>query len=235
MNNNWITLHRKLIKWEWYTDSQMVHLFVHLLISANHKEGSWKGNKVKRGQLITGIYSLSKDTGISVQSLRTCLKRLKSTNELTIKSTNQFSLITLLKYSNYQDKPNKLTSKSTSKLTNEQQTTNKRLTTNNNNKQEITKILSANADEKDLVKRLINDNKRYIHIIGLYWEKKNYKPTAETYQSALRRDLKASKTLEGYSDDDILAVMDWLNSQKLEYIWKLETVHKLIDDYISEK
>lgn len=136
MDQGWIKLHRQFIKWEWYQKSEMVHLFLHLLVSANHEEKSWQGNIVKRGQLITGLKVLQQDTGISAQTLRTCLERLKSTGEITTKSTNKFRLITLLNYDKYQNDERKLTSKSTVKLTNNQQTTNKQLTSNNNGKNE---------------------------------------------------------------------------------------------------
>jgi len=115
--------------WEWYSDSKMVHLFIHLLLKANFVDGRFHGRDVKRGQLITGRNALSKDTGISAQSIRTCLERLKSTNEITIQSTNDFSVITIVKYDIYQCFENKSTSKSTSKLTNEQPATNQQVTT----------------------------------------------------------------------------------------------------------
>jgi hypothetical protein len=98
----WIKLHRKLVNWEWYHDSHTFHLFVHLLLSANHVDKKWKGIVVKRGQLITGRIALSKSTGISVNSVRTCIKRLKSTSELTIKTTNKYSIITICNYEKYQ-------------------------------------------------------------------------------------------------------------------------------------
>ena len=131
-NQGWISLHRKFIKWEWYKKPAMVHLFIHLLLLANHEEGKWQGHTIKRGQLITGLKSLKQETGISHQSLRTCLARLKSTGEITYQTTNQFRLITIVNYDKYQTKN---TNKLTSQLTNEQQATNKPLTTNNNNKQ----------------------------------------------------------------------------------------------------
>lgn len=82
----------------------MVHLFTHLVLKANHKDGKWKGIPVKRGQLITGRKKLSSQTGISERSIRTCLKKLESTSELTIKATNKFSIITICNYNEYQDK-----------------------------------------------------------------------------------------------------------------------------------
>ena len=83
-----------------------------------------KGIVIARGSFVTSLESLSKETGISIQSIRTALVTLKSTHTLTIKSTTKFSVITILNYNQYQGLTNK--------LTNKQQTTNKQLTTNNN-------------------------------------------------------------------------------------------------------
>lgn len=126
----WIKLHRKFIEWEWFTVGEMVKLFIFLILSANNKDGSFQGYEVKRGQLITGINSLSHKTKLSVQTLRTCLKKLEKTGEINIQTTNKFSIITICKYNDYQPEE-KLTNK---QLTNEQQTTNKQLTTNKNDK-----------------------------------------------------------------------------------------------------
>ena len=128
----WVKIHRTIQSWEWYNDSKMVHLFLHLLLSANHKDGSWRGIDVKRGQLIFGRKTASERTGISEQSIRTCLERLKSTNEITIKSTNKYSILTICKYEDYQLKEDE----STSKLTNKQPATNQQSTTNKNEEKE---------------------------------------------------------------------------------------------------
>lgn len=124
MNNGWIKLWRKFLGWEWYNDTNTTRLFIHLLLIANHKEGKWQGQTIKRGQLLTGRLSLKKATGISEQSIRTCLTRLKSTNEITTESTSKFSIITIVKYEDYQQDENKTTSKTTRQLTNHQPATN---------------------------------------------------------------------------------------------------------------
>jgi len=131
-NQGWIKLHRKFQTWEWANDSNMVSLFIHLLLLANHKERKWHGETIKPGQLITGLYSLSKTTGLSVQSLRTCLDRLKSTSEITSKVTNKFRVITIVKWADYQGSEEEVTSTSTSKVTINQQSTNNQSTTNKN-------------------------------------------------------------------------------------------------------
>ena len=104
--NGWIKIHRSILKWEWYQDSKMVHLFIHLLFEANFDDRKWRGMEIKRGQLVTGRKALSAATGISQQSIRTCLARLEHTGEITRKSTNKYSIITINNYNKYQIKEN---------------------------------------------------------------------------------------------------------------------------------
>ena len=135
----WIKLHRKLIDWEWFQDSKMVLLFIYLLLSANHEDGRWRGIDIKRGQLITGLDSLKSKTGISTQTLRTCLSRLEKSGELTSKSTNKYRVLTLCNYEAYQIKESEANKQTNKQLTSNQQSTNKQLTANkndNNNKNE---------------------------------------------------------------------------------------------------
>lgn len=101
-NSGWVKAYRKMRDWVWYRDSHMVHLFMHLIWGASHEPKEWNGIKLARGQLITGRKQLSKETGISERTIRTCLERLKTTSEVTIKSTNKFSIITICNYDTYQ-------------------------------------------------------------------------------------------------------------------------------------
>jgi len=127
----WVRIHRSLLEWEWYQDSKMVHLFVHMLLKANHKPQKWRGIDIGKGQFVSGRKVLSLETGISEQSVRTCINKLKSTSELTIKNTNKYSLFTLNNWNLYQSEilP-------TNKLTSNQPATNQQLTTNKNVKNE---------------------------------------------------------------------------------------------------
>ena len=54
--------------------------------------------------------------------------------EITIKSTNKYSIITILNYESYQDEEITTNNQTNNQLTNNQQATNKQLTTNKNNK-----------------------------------------------------------------------------------------------------
>lgn len=126
--NGFIVIHRKLLDWEWYDKSATKDVFLHLLLTANHADKKWRGILIKRGQLITSVSHLAKSIGISTQSCRTALTNLKSTNELTIETTNRYTLISINNYDEYQQ--------ITNQITNKQQTNNKQTTTNNNDNNE---------------------------------------------------------------------------------------------------
>lgn len=101
-NNGWIKLHRKILDWEWYSDSNMVRLWLHLLLKANLSDKKYRGKTIPRGSLKTSLNELAKETGLSKQKLRTCLERLKSTHEITQQATHDFSIITICKFDDYQ-------------------------------------------------------------------------------------------------------------------------------------
>lgn len=112
---SYIKLDRKLKDWQWKTDPNMVALWIHLLLEANYKENNWKGIQLPRGTFPTSTRSLSEKTGLSIQQTKTCLKKLQLTNEITIKATNKYSLITIRKWDEYQCCDDEITIKTTNK------------------------------------------------------------------------------------------------------------------------
>src|SRR3990167_4489240 len=88
--------------WQCYHDSKMVHLFLHLILKANFQDGYFMGTEIKRGQLATGRKSLSERLRMSEMSIRSRLEKLVETKEVTIKTTNHFSIITICNYEKYQ-------------------------------------------------------------------------------------------------------------------------------------
>lgn len=122
--DGWIKIYRKLLDWGWYTDSHMVHLFVHFLLKANTEDKCWRGITIPRGSFVTGREILSEETGISQQSIRTCIQRLIDTGEITKKSTNKFTIITVCNYESYQQVPDSVQPTTNQQLTNNQPTTN---------------------------------------------------------------------------------------------------------------
>jgi hypothetical protein len=128
----WIQLHRSFLEWEWYECPNTSRLFIHCLLKANHKDKKWRGTIIKRGSFLTSRESLSTETGLSQQNIRTCISKLKSTGELTSKSTSKSTMITICKYDTYQNLCDDTNQQLTSELTNDKPATNQRLTTTNN-------------------------------------------------------------------------------------------------------
>ena len=130
MDNGWIKIYAKLKEWQWYGEPIMVAFWIHILISANWKDKKWRGITIGRGQLVTSRTRLADEIGISEQQVRTCIERLISTNEIEVKATNKYTLITICKYDSYkvfeQDKqPTNNQQITNEQPTNNQQTTNK--------------------------------------------------------------------------------------------------------------
>lgn len=137
MPEGWIKIHRSILDWEWYEDLNTFKLFFHMLVKANHKDKKWRGREIKRGQFISSSLKLSEETRLTRQQIRTSISRLKSTNEITSKSSAQHTVFTVNNYDKYQEAnqlPNQL-------LTNEQPATNQLLTT--------TKNVKNNKNEKN--------------------------------------------------------------------------------------
>lgn len=107
----WIKLHRSLLEWEWYEDRNCFRLFIYLILKANHEDNRYRGEVIKRGTLVTSLDKLSNDTGISVRSIRTSLKKLEMTNELTLRKNTKGTVIQIVKYDNYQLQTNEMTNK----------------------------------------------------------------------------------------------------------------------------
>ena len=103
MDLGFISLHRSLINWEWYDDANVKVLFIHLLLTVNWEDKVWHGINIKRGSIITSYSKLAKETKLSVKKVRNSLEKLKSTGELAIKTTNKYTLISVVNYNKFQD------------------------------------------------------------------------------------------------------------------------------------
>lgn len=102
MNSGYIALHRKILEWEWFNQPNTLSVFLYCLMKANFKEKTWRGIKLNRGEFITSIGNISKETGVSIKSVRTSLERLILTNELAKESNSQHTKIIVKNYDLYQ-------------------------------------------------------------------------------------------------------------------------------------
>jgi hypothetical protein len=145
--SGWIKLHRKILEWEWYSEPTTFRVFLHLMLKANHKDRRFKGIELIKGSVVTSRDILAMETGLSVRQVRTALDKLKSTNEVTIKTSSQGTIIQLVNYDKYQIETNETTNE---RPTNDQQTTtNKNEKNEKNNKYSfLASLLEHGFDEK---------------------------------------------------------------------------------------
>ena len=152
-DQGYIKLHRSICDWEWYSDINTQAVFIYLLLNANWEDSRYRGHSVPKGSLVTGRKIIAESLGISERNVRTALKHLKLTNEVTIKSTNEFSIVTIVNWEKYQGYDSEVTNKVTNEVTNKRPTSDQQVTTY----KEIKNIRSK--EEKNYRPQSFNANK----------------------------------------------------------------------------
>ena len=102
VDNSWIKLPRNFVNWSWYHDANMVQLYLYLLLNANVYDVKYNDITIKRGECLVSLNHLSKETGISLQKLRTGLARLQRTKEIEYKKLQNGRIIVLVDFNKFQ-------------------------------------------------------------------------------------------------------------------------------------
>ena len=129
---DYVKISRKILEWEWYKDVNTKVEFYQILLNANRKKGRFQGMVIPRRRFVTSYQSLAEETGLTVMNVRTAIKHLKLTQEITVSQHSKFSVITVKNYDAYQT-ANKVAN---NQLTGNQQATNRQLTTIEEGKKE---------------------------------------------------------------------------------------------------
>jgi hypothetical protein len=103
MSEGYIKLSRNMLKWRWVSTPNTAYIFILLLLKANFKDLDFEGITVHRGQLVTSLPKLASQSNLTINQVRTAISHLISTGEITSKSYPKFRVITIVKYSEYQD------------------------------------------------------------------------------------------------------------------------------------
>ena len=101
-DNEYIKLFRKLINWEWYSDTPTRSVFIHCLLKANWKPTNWKGITLERGEFIETNQNMAKTLGLSLKQIRVALGHLEGTNSVTFRKVGKYRIINVSKYVGYQ-------------------------------------------------------------------------------------------------------------------------------------
>ena len=145
MHRGYIRIYRKIEDSFFYKDSHYVHLWLHLLMKANHvrHEFVFNGKKMscERGQCITGRHKLSQETGIEVNKVNRVLKTLKNEQQIEQQTNSRFSLITIINYEDYQGD---IEQQNKQQVNSERTASEQQVNTNNNE-------VDTNKNEKNVI------------------------------------------------------------------------------------
>lgn len=109
---DYIKLSRNILDWEWYSDINTCRLFIHMLLKANWKEGNFRGTTVPRGSFVSSIGKLAEEIQLTPDEVRTAIKHLIKTQELTKQSYSKYTIFTIKNYAMYQNVPSNSTGNS---------------------------------------------------------------------------------------------------------------------------
>lgn len=206
MRIGWIKIHRKILDSSVWNNQNVFRVWMWCLLKASHKEYDMlvggQPIKLKPGQFVFGREKAAKEIGLSVQQARTSLNILKKLKNLTIESTNKFSIITIINWETYQNIENKSNQQNNQQLTSYQPAT--------NHKQEC-------KNEK---------NNIYSRVINYLNQKTNSDFKSNTKKT---KELIDARRKEGFDIKDFEVVIDfkckqWINNVEMQDYLRPQTV-----------
>jgi hypothetical protein len=106
MNRGYVKLWRKSMDSGWIKNHKLWAFWTYCLLKASYKEfDAVIGLQVVHllpGQFLFGRKKASEETGLTEREIRTILEFLRKAGNLTIKTTNKFSIITIVNWHIYQ-------------------------------------------------------------------------------------------------------------------------------------
>lgn len=111
--SGYIKLYREINSWRYKHKPEYVALWIHILTNANFTPKEFENQTIPAGSLVIGLSKLAAEVGLSVAKVRTILRNLNGT-ELTIKTSNKFSIISISKWNEYQGVDKQTTNKTQS-------------------------------------------------------------------------------------------------------------------------
>ena len=237
----WIKLYRELgdkpIWLESTSDQRSVLMALLMMVNYEPNKWEWQGKQYEcmPGQVITSLPKIAERSGkgVSIQNVRTALKRFEKLGFLTDESTNKNRLITIVNWAIYQgsdDEPNRQTNK---QLTGNQQAANRQLTAIKN----IRTKEGKNKELKDIVEQE-PDPIPYREIIDYLNQKagKSFKRSAAGNKKVIK-----ARWNEGYKLDQFKRVVDnkcqdWLNDEKMsQYLQPSTLFGNKFDQYLNQR
>lgn len=184
----WIRVHRKIIDEPWFNKSEYVHLWLYLLLKANHKDQEiFVGNEkvlVKRGQLLTSRHKLSEVVHVQENKIYRILKCFENEHQIEQRKTKKYTVISIVNYDIYQKSEQDNEQQMNNRCTTDEQSMN--TNNNDNNDNNIIYINLFNKYKEQIKKE--NANKK-INIIAECQKSEEYSLLTQEEQDNLFYDL----------------------------------------------
>ncbi len=103
--SGFIVIRRSIKNWRYWGCETAMALWLCILTNANWKDGWFQGAFVPRGSFITSGQALAAEVGCHPNTIRKWLKRFADEGQIELKSTNKWTLISVINYAKYQDCP----------------------------------------------------------------------------------------------------------------------------------
>ena len=105
--DGYIKIFRQIKDWQHFQESSVLLVWLWLLVSVNFKDGYFHGKLVKKGEIITSFRKISEETGLSINTIRSCLDKLKMSGEISQKKSensqiSQYTHIVVNQFVKYQ-------------------------------------------------------------------------------------------------------------------------------------
>lgn len=212
--DGWISISRNILDWGWYMDKNTFKLFLHMLLKANWKDGEFMGVKIERGSFATSFSTLVAETGLTEREVRTAVKHLISTGEVTSERHPKFTVFTIKNYCLYQQSDTQVTGKrqaSDRQMTVERHRSDTGASTieqrNKETKKQGNKETREQKKEKTLKKETVyfpNDDKLNRSFSELVEHRKSIKsPMTDLAITKAINRLRELATVDGVMDNDL--------------------------------
>lgn len=127
MNKGYAKFWRKSLDAGWIKNHKTWAFWSYCLLKASYKEFDaivgFQRVRLMPGQFIFGLRKASEETGLTIQEIRTVLNFLKKAGNLTVKTTNKYSVISIINWVIYQCDEFGNNTQNNKPLTNHQQRT----------------------------------------------------------------------------------------------------------------
>lgn len=223
----WIKIHRKILENPIVCkDSETLSIWIYILLNATHKEipALFKGKEItlQKGQLITGILSISKRLKINKDKIQRTLKCFEIDKQIEQQTSNQNRLITIVNWNEYQEIDNQ----NDKQMINKRETNDKQLITNKNVKNErnilyygeYKNVFFTNEQYQKLLNEFPNDYNERIQRLDDYIQSsgKKYKDCLATIRTWARKEgyIKPSEQKEEHYVENTMSVEEYFAKLK---------------------